>query len=213
MGRKFFGNKGRGKGVGKSATPSGKGSASDGPCLRCERKHATRDCPQARDKTAEKAMATEAHADLIFFNDATLFGEHVEEPSTAWTSNGSINKMTTQKAMRAGYGVLDPGATRTMGSITALEYARQASLVHQDADNIVEVDVEDQPRFNFADSESARCSSTCLTQLPVAECGMKLRVHALDKGSVPVLLSIETLKKMKDYGNNEAVFVGINPQK
>ena len=45
---------------------------------------------------------------------------------------------------------------------------------------------------------------------------MKLRVHALDNGTVPVLLSIDTLKRMKaivDYGNDEVVFVAVNPQK
>ena len=81
---------------------------------------------------------------------------------------------------------------------------------------MVSVDTSDQPRFNFADSESARCSSTCLLQLPVKECGVKLRVHARDKGTVPVLLSVDTLRRMKaivDYGNDQAVFAGINFQK
>ena len=47
------------------------------------------------------------------------------------------------------------------------------------------------------------------------EKNLQLRVHALDKGSVPVLLSIDTLKRIRaivDYGNDEAVFVAVNPK-
>ena len=217
MGRKFFGQKGRGKGQPRGHSSSGKGyeGGGGGPCLRCGLDHPTRNCPKGRDSRQDKAMTAEEQADLVFCNETTLFGEH-EYENAALASESRDGKMTTEEAMRAGYGVLDGGATRTMGSITALEYAREASLTNQEVDNVVSVDTSDQPRFNFADSESARCSSTCLLQLPVKECGVKLRVHALDKGTVPVLLSVDTLRRMKaivDYGNDQAVFVGINPQK
>ena len=102
--------------------------------------------------------------------------------------------------MRAGCAVLDPGATRTMGSITALEFARSASWSHQNKDNISHIDLLDRPTFGFADSESARCQRTVLMQLPVGEQKMCLKVHALDKGQVPVLLSIDTLKKNEGFG-------------
>ena len=103
-----------------------------------------------------------------------------------------------------------------MGSIIALEHARRASFEHSAQDNVASVSLEDRPTFGFADSESARCSSTVLLQLPVQEQRMKLRVHALDKGSVPVLLSIDTLKRLRaivDYGRDEVVFAAVNPQK
>ena len=77
-----------------------------------------------------------------------------------------------------------------MGSITALEHARAASWAHNKRDNIAEIDPDNRPTFGFADSESARCSSTVLMQLPVQEQKMRLKVHALDKGTVPILLSI-----------------------
>ena len=45
---------------------------------------------------------------------------------------------------------------------------------------------------------------------------MRLRVHALDRGQVPILLSIDTLKKLGaivDYGRDEAVFRSVDPQR
>ncbi|CAE7171651.1 unnamed protein product, partial [Symbiodinium pilosum] len=198
VGRKFFGQKGRGKGQPRGRSSSGKGhqGGGGGPCLRRGLDHPTRNCPKGRDSRQDKAMTAEEQADLVFYTETTLFGEH-EYENAALASESRDGKMTTQEAMRAGYGVL-------------------ASLTNQEVDNVVSVDTSDQPRFNFADSESARCSSTCLLQLPVKECGVKLRVHARDKGTVPVLLSVDTLRRMKaivDYGNDQAVFAGINFQK
>ena len=116
--------------------------------------------------------------------------------------------------MREGYAVIDPGATKTMASITALECAREVSWRDNQKDNITGINVDERPTFGFADSETAQCRPTVLLSLPVAEQRMKLKVHALDKGSVPLLLSIQTMKKMgalMDFGR--VIFTNINPQK
>ena len=84
----------------------------------------------------------------------SLFGEHQESSVALLAGEG---KMTTQQAMKAGYGVLDAGATKTMGSFTALHYAREASWRERQVDNVTEVDLTDRPVFGFADSETARC--------------------------------------------------------
>ena len=213
LGRRFFAPKGKGRG-GKD----GRKSASDvqGPCLRCGRAHATRNCPHAGEKDAKPTMLTDEQSEFVYQvqEEITLFREHDDEGSTALLAGGQ--KMTTQQAMRAGYGVLDAGATRTMGSITALQHVREAAWRDLKRDNIEAVDVRDQPTFGFADSESAKCSSTCLVQLPVETQQMRLRVHALDRGQVPILLSIDTLKKLGaivDYGRDEAVFRSVDPQR
>ena len=70
----------------------------------------------------------------------SLFGEHLD---SAWASTG---KITTSEAMKAGHGMLDPGSTRTMGSIRAIECVRQASLESQKKDNVLSVDLSEQPR-------------------------------------------------------------------
>ena len=93
----------------------------------------------------------------------SLFGDHEA------LSSQSEGQLTTPEATRAGYGILDPGATKTMGSITALEYARAGSWAQNRQDNIAGIDPDNRPTFGFADSESAKCSSTVMMQLPVAE--------------------------------------------
>ena len=211
LGRRFFASKGKGRG-GKD----GRKPASDvqGPCLRCGRAHATRNCPHVGEKDSKPAMMTEESSEFVYQanEEITLFGEH-GDPDTLLAGD---QKMTTQQAMKAGYGVLDAGATKTMGSITALQHVREAAWRDLQQDNIEAVDTQDQPTFGFADSESAKCSSTCLVQLPVESQQMKLRVHALDRGQVPILLSIDTLKKLGaivDYGRNEAVFLSVDPRR
>ena len=213
LGRRFYGGKGRGKsqGTGGRNFPRDRSdNGPQGPCLRCGKAHSTRSCPQRPPEDSKKILQTEAQSEFIYQAE-TLFGDQAGDALIA-----ASGKMSTHEAMMKGFGVLDAGATRTMGSITALEQARQVSLQECRRDNVAEVSVSDRPTFGFADSESAQCSSTVLLQLPVAEQRMKLRVHALDKGTVPVLLSIDTLKKMRaivDYGNDEVVFAAVNPQK
>ena len=183
--------------------------------LRCGKGHATRDCPQKPPGESKKVLQAEAHSEFI------CFGEHMEsslygdtEGEMSW--HQEEGRMTTHEAMLKGYSVLDGGATRTMGSMVALEQAREASFEHQSQDNVAEVNLEDRPTFGFADSESATCQSTVLLQLPIADRNLKLRVHALDKGSVPVLLSIDTLKRLQaivDYSRDEVIFGAIDPCK
>ena len=268
LGRRFY-PKGKGKGSMSSRPSFGKPAALDvqGPCLRCGKQHATRQCPQRPATTEKESFQTEEYSEFVYHQDvldehyhsneqdfsnehyhsndqdftnghypsnvqdftnglasdtgremAFFHGEHVESiPGDGAVFQATVaHKMTTPEAMRSGYGVLDPGATKTMGSIVALEHMRQCSWRQQKCDNVKSINVEDRPTFGFADSEQARCASTVLLQLPVSEQSMKLRVHALDKGSVPVLLSIDTLKRMGaiiDYGRDEAVFTSINPLK
>ena len=224
LGRKFYTGKGQGKFSGASSSGPARGgqnhsgSSGEGPCLRCGKAHSTRNCPQKAEKSDKSTFKAEvdAESEFIFYAEAeTLFGDSMPQDSEAMSAM-SQGKMTTQQAMKAGYGVLDPGATRTMGSIEALEHARSIHMQQHQQDNITSVNTEERPTFGFADSKTARCSSTVLMQMRVAEQNMKLRVHALDKGSVPVLFSIDSLRRMGaivDYSRDEAVFVRVNPSK
>ena len=216
LGRRYFNPKGRGRGKGQGYRPR---EADDppprGPCLRCGKGHATRDCPQKLSGESRKVLQAEAHSEFVCFAEhmeSSLYGD--TEGEMSW--HQEEGRMTTHKAMLKGYGVLDGGATRTMGSMVALEQAREASFEHQSQDNVAEVNLEDRPTFGFADSESATCQSTVLLRLPIADRNLKLRVHALDKGSVPVLLSIDTLKRLQaivDYSRDEVIFGAIDPCK
>ena len=109
------------------------------------------------------------------------FFEQWDEADVALYQAAQQTEAEAWAQIQQGRRLWDPGsgATRTMGSITALEHARAASWAHNKRNNIAEIDPENRPTFGFADSESARCSSTVLMQLAVQEQKMRLKVHAL----------------------------------
>lgn len=128
---------------------------------------------------------------------------------------GSVPAPSTDEAVTAGFGVLDGGATKTMASIHALECLEQ-QCKEQQLPGIVKVDTSDRPLFGFGNSDQNRCVSTCYVRLPTQEQPMSLRIHALDQGRAPVLISVDTLRKLGaiiDFKNDEAVFTQVNAQK
>lgn len=145
-----------------------------------------------------------------------IYGNFEETTCSAycWTNLNS-DTMTTQQVVTGGFGVLDGGATKTMGSITALQHLQEKSR-ESDCPGIVKVDTEERPTFGFGNSEHNQCVSTCYVKLPVKDQAMSLKVHALDQGSAPILVSVDTLRKMGailDFKNDEAVFTSVNSQK
>ncbi len=220
MGRKFYdytgkkGDRGKGKhhnwssGKGKGYNrDAGKGKY--GPCARCGKGHDTQFCPGAKE-SENKTFEAEEQSEFIYGN----FEEVSGEKAFCWT-NLETNTWTTQQVVSEGYGVLDGGATKTMASVKALEHIQRHCREHQQP-GITKVDVEDRPTFGFGNSEHNQCVSTCYLKLPVQEQDMSCKIHALDKGSAPVLISVSTLRRMGaiiDYNNDEAIFTAINPQK
>ena len=123
---------------------------------------------------------------------------------------------STEEAVKEGYGVLDGGATKTMASIHALECLEEKAMQKQLNSAIVRVDTSDRPLFGFGNSEHNRCVSTCYIKIPTKDQNMSLKVHALDKGKAPVLVSVDTLRRMGaiiDFQHNEAIFTKVNATK
>ena len=211
MGRKFFDSRrkpnfrmgerhGLGKGNGKN-----KGG---GPCARCGKAHDTRSCPQKSDtrETESKSYEAEEHSEFVY--------------GQLWCDPGGASSdwvpPSTEEAVKEGYGVLDGGATKTMASIHALECLEEKVMHKQPNSAIVRVDTSDRPLFGFGNSEHNRCVSTCYIKIPTKDQNMSLKVHALDKGKAPVLVSVDTLRRMGaiiDFQHNEAIFTKVNPTK
>lgn len=222
MGRKFYdytGKKGdRGKGKGKQfgwSSGKGKGYSKDngkpkyGPCARCGKGHDTQFCP-ANKESENKTFEAEEQSEFIYGNFEVTPGED----AFCWT-NLETSTWSTQQVVTEGYGVLDGGATKTMASVRALEHLQRHSRDQQQV-GITKVDVEERPTFGFGNSEHNQCVSTCYLKLPVEEQDMSFKIHALDKGAAPVLISVSTLRRMGaiiDYTNDEAIFTKVNAQK
>lgn len=123
--------------------------------------------------------------------------------------------LNTTDVVKQGLGVLDGGATRTMGSLVALQHIQDACQ-KANQPGFVRVDTTERPVFGFGISQKDQCASTCYLRLPVEEQAMSLKVHALDKGHAPVLISVDSMRRMGaivDFRRDEAVFTAINPKK
>ncbi|CAE7366564.1 unnamed protein product [Symbiodinium sp. CCMP2456] len=124
-----------------------------------------------------------------------LIADAEDEAQQAWAAlqhaPGSQGEVvpTTAEAVQSGWGVIDGGATRTLGSVQAIEAVMKQNVSKRGSSGIQGVDVSNRPVFGFADSGEARCVSTVDLGLQANGHEGKLRVHALNKGTGPILIS------------------------
>lgn len=78
------------------------------------------------------------------------------------------------------------------------------------------VDFGDRPVFGFGNSSKNQCASTTDLEVPLGGATGSLRVHALDQGSAPILLSIHSLRKLGaviDFEHDLAIFRHVDPSR
>ena len=189
----------------KPFTPSGKGGPSSrGPpvtgqhgaghsCLRCGKGHKTSECP---DRNVPKELRGETHV-------------AEEAPFVCFTEDAALSvlescSMTTQEAVTKGYGVIDGGATKTLGSVVALQNVMEINHQKYGNEKIQQVDVTNTPTFGFGNSSQDTCVSTAMLQVSADKKPGCLQIHALDKGQGPILISVSTLRSLKAVIDFEA---------
>ena len=233
MTRKFY----RSYPIGSGGRAGGqKGDREKGPCFRCgERGHHKHECPKR--ESAKLATLQEEEDDEAQFTYHTMDIQDTPEETDGDQSNeGEVNyygatgsselepdfifraTLSTEKAITEGKAVIDGGATRTMASVYAIEKYMEVMKGLHGTDGIKHVGVTeaDRPTFGFGNSQKAKCLSTCVLKLPHEERPMQLRVHVVDEGKAPVLLSVDTLRKMGaiiDFATDEVIFSKIAPDK
>ena len=180
-------------------------------CLQCGKPHRTSDCPD-RQPTAGKPgvgqgnLATEEAPFVCFTEESALS----TEGGTATTGK------TTREAVREGYGVIDGGATKTLGSVEAIQAVMDMNKKKHGSNRVKSIDLDNKPTFGFGNSFQDTCISTADLQLTADSRPGALQIHALDKGQGPILVSIHTLTKLKaviDFENDLMVLRGLNTQK
>ena len=184
-------------------TSGGKGRDENMTCLRCGKVgHRAANCTEpAQDKRS---------------NDSAPFVCYAEQATQEAQESALSSSLSTTQAVSAGMGVLDSGATRTLGSVSAIESVMRINQEKRGCSGVEDVDVSDQPIFGFADSGEAQCVST--VQLLLRAAGQKgfLRIHALDKGCGPILISVSTLRALGavlDFSENLLVLRAIDPKR
>ena len=230
MSRKFYktswqskppGGQGRGNGpVGASSTFRAKDA-----CFRCGgRGHIARNCPNPPSQEAKISEDAEEEdlAEFTYFTkpgveEVSLDREEQEKRQLEQISlAATTQKPSTEQAIVEGKAVIDGGATKTMGSLHAVEALSKRWLQNHGRSGVKSVDVHDQPVFGFGNSQKSKCLSTCVMKVPSQEAPMNLRIHVLEQGRAPILLSIDSLRAMGaiiDYARDEAVFTSIDPSR
>ena len=189
MSRKFYrpGANTQNKGTGRGGGPVGMGTGArlpgHGPCFKCGAMgHKAAQCPQK--ESAQIVDEPEQAAEFTFFNepkdapenDCANTPEVLEVPEMALAAGelsvspmvfmGHERKVSTEEAVRQGKAVIDGGATRTMGSLHALEMLEKQHQKQHGVSGVMHINPNEQPIFGFGNSQKSRCLSTCHMKLP-----------------------------------------------
>ena len=135
---------------------------------------------------------------------------------TALSVDSQPNLMTTQEAVRQGMCVIDGGATQTIGSIAAVEAVLEQNRKLHGATRLKGLCATEPPIFSFGNSTENRCCSTAKLEVSANGQPGELQVHTLDQGQSPILLSVETLRRLGaiiDFRDDLAVFRALGDRK
>lgn len=183
-----------------------------GACFKCGGfGHLARECPK-RDEKAQLAEEEEELAEFTYFTHEENINGEVEPEGVIYY--GSRQPPTTEQAIEDGKAVIDGGATKTMASVYALEKLTQANLKKHGDLGVTKIDVDNKPTFGFGNSERSQCLSTCQVRVPNDKQKMNLQIHVLNQGRAPVLLSVDTLRRLGaiiDFSKDQAVFTSVAP--
>ncbi|CAL1156524.1 unnamed protein product [Cladocopium goreaui] len=221
-----------------SGSTSAVASGTDQKCFRCGGPHKTSSCPKAMATTTASSAEEQAAPFICFAQDQITKDHEIVEPyvpddhevnyldagfsdacpeaffDVADTS--SIGPISTQMAVEQGKAVVDGGATKTLGSVVALEKIIALNKYKHGTSRLADLDLENKPTFGFGNSSKNQCVSTASLEVQADGKPGQVQVHALDAGAGPVLFSIESLRALGaiiDFSEDMVVFRKINPSK
>ena len=172
LGRQFY-PKG-GKGGSSSKGGSGKGTIQ---CFRCGGNHRVAECPQReKNQQANFAEATEF----------AFSADDVEEVAFHAPEQGHDNYNLVEHTM----GVIDCGATSSLGSIEALEAVAEKNL-RDLGDSKILVDTQRKPVFRFGNGQRKTCLSTAKVGMMLGPRQGSLEVHVHDSPGQSRVVSLQ----------------------
>ena len=210
--RKYYSSNSQGR------TPSGSATTlprddSQLDCLRCgKRGHRASNCPHKpiaaqtdggrQSETAEPQQAPfvcyletrEDHQEGDF--NGFVQGDKPENVEQAYSGQFSPEPLSTMEAVREGMAVLDGGATQTIGSVAAVEAVLRKNLRDHGDSRLRGISTQGVPTFSFGNSTEDRCLSTARLAVSANGAPGEVSIHTLDKGQSPILLSIDTLRRL-----------------
>ncbi|CAE7470144.1 RE1 [Symbiodinium sp. CCMP2592] len=145
----------------------------------------------------------DAQSALAAINQGSTFapileqGNEMEEKDNSNYMQAMMSGISTADAVSQGKAVIDGGATKTLASINAMERIMQLNNLKSGHSGLISVDTTERPVFGFGNGSEDRCSSTVQLRICADKKPGEVKVHCLDRGTGPMLLSIDTLRKLK----------------
>ena len=195
LGRKFFPPK-----PFQRSSSSSQGNRSDG-CFKCGGPHKQRDCPQIR--KPKEALVNEEAAEIAFTT-------YEENPSAESALFGSCEKGDSNLGR---FGIIDSGATASLGSVDAMEAWREANVAESGASQMT-IDPTRRPVFKFGNGQRKECMSTVSVGIGAGDKKGSFEVHVHDTPNQPVLVSRKALRSLGaivDFANNTAIYTKVDP--
>ena len=182
-------------------------------CLKCGKiGHRAANCPlKEQEHHAKMAEGETESAPFICYGE-----DHSPAAREAALSAHEAEEayLTTHEAMQRGWCVVDGGATKTLGSVQAVQRVLDCNQAEEGRTKLLGVDTQRQPTFSFGNSSENRCVSTVEVGIKAGAKNGRLTIHALDQGSGPILLSVASLRALGaiiDFANDLIVFREIDP--
>ena len=183
-------------------------------CLKCGKiGHRAANCPQNDNHAKHAEEQVEAAPFICYSEDSPDLTEKREFALSA-QEGLEDEPPTTYEAMQKGWCVVDGGATKTLGSVRAVQSVLDCNQAGDGNTRLLGVDTSKQPIFSFGNSSENRCVSTVELGVKAGGKNGKLTVHTLDQGSGPILLSVASLRALGaiiDFQNDLIVFRAIDP--
>eukprot|EP00434_Breviolum_minutum_P003006 symbB.v1.2.002643.t1/scaffold142.1/size299426/1 len=179
-------------------------------CFRCGGPHKIADCKE-KPRDGEKAHVVAETAPFVTFLSEAMVNEQIDG---RFESKEQLSWLSTNQVVAQGKAVIDGGATRTVGSIEALEKVVALNQARHGEPGVEKIDFSDRPVFGFGNSSRNQCASTASLRVPLAGQHGTMKVHALDQGEAPILLSIHSLRQLGtiiDFEADMAVFRNVDP--
>ena len=216
MSRKYF--RTSFKGPAQNFQSANRGGGGEQRCLRCGGNHRTTSCPKPATTSTAAVASEDQMAPFICFVE-----DEIELKDTAEETFGTIQDkdmypmigfsdqtqeafamedgvppgpITTKMAVEQGKAVVDGGATKTLGSVEAIERILQLNESKHGHSGLDHVDLSNRPVFGFGNSSRNQCVSTAALKIQADGKPGKVQVHTLDAGTGPVLFSIESLRAL-----------------
>ena len=203
LGRNFYTPKPFQKGHGKGTKNRGQIQ-----CFRCGGPHVQAQCPRRHDEAKAAAESAE-----IAFMATTATQETENEDDTSEFVGAAVEAaQVASEVLEQCMGIIDSGATASLGSIDAMEALAMTNL-GDGGDTKMNLDFQKRPTFRFGNGMAKTCVSTAQVQVQAGEKKGQMEVHVHDAPGQPILVSRRALKSLGaviDFENNEVIYKNVD---